>query len=448
MRVAIVGTGYVGLVTGACLADRGHEVTCVDVDPAKVEAISAGRTPFHEEGLPELLARHAGKGLRATSDLAAAVRGSEITLIAVGTPLDGDAIDLSYVEAAAAQVGQALRGGTDWHTVVVRSTVVPGTTDGVVLPLLELHSGRRAGESLGVGMNPEFLTEGTAVADFVHQDRIIVGGVDERSRREVERLYEGFDGVPRVRTNTRTAEMIKYASNALLATAISFTNELANLGAALGGIDTVEVMRGVHLSRYLTTQEAVPAGRPAPLASFLEAGCGYGGSCLPKDVKALAAHGRAVNVPMRLLEAVDAVNRDQPAHLVARVRRHFPLLRDVPVTVLGLAFKPGTDDLRETPARPVVEALLADGARVTVFDPVAGALADSLFGPGRVSVAADLSGALTGAAAVVLVTRWPEFAEVPALVSAMAHPPVVVDGRRMLDRTSVPRYDGIGLGGD
>ena len=446
MRVAIVGTGYVGLVTGACLAERGHEVTCVDVDPAKVAAITAGRAPFHEAGLPELLARHAGRGLRATTDLAAAVRGSEITLIAVGTPFRGDAIDLSFVEAATREIGEALRGGTEWHTVVVRSTVVPGTTDGVVLPLLERHSGRRAGESLGVGMNPEFLTEGTAVADFVRQDRIVIGGVDERSRDEIERLYAGFDGVPRVRTNTRTAEMIKYASNALLATAISFTNELANLGAALGGVDTREVMRGVRLSRYLTAQADVPAGWSAPVASFYEAGCGYGGSCLPKDVKALAAHGRAAGVPMRVLEAVDAVNRDQPARLVELVRRHFPALHGVPVTVLGLAFKPGTDDVRETPARPVVEALLAEGARVTVFDPVAAGTAEALFGAGRVTVAPDLAAAVRGAKAVVLVTRWPEFDGLPALVAPMADPPLVVDGRRMLEKDSVPRYDGIGLG--
>jgi UDPglucose 6-dehydrogenase/GDP-mannose 6-dehydrogenase len=446
MRVAIVGTGYVGLVTGACLAERGHEVTCVDVDAAKVAAITAGRAPFHEAGLPELLARHAGHGLRATTDLAAAVRGSEITLIAVGTPFRGDAIDLTFVEAAAREIGGALRGGTAWHTVVVRSTVVPGTTDGVVLPLLELHSGRRAGESLGVGMNPEFLTEGTAVADFVRQDRIVIGGVDERSRDEVERLYAGLDGVPRVRTNTRTAEMIKYASNALLATAISFSNELANLGATLGGIDTREVMRGVHLSRYLTAQEAAPAGWSAPVAGFYEAGCGYGGSCLPKDVKALAAHGRAAGVPMRVLEAVDAVNRDQPARLVELVRRHFPALTGVPVTVLGLAFKPGTDDVRETPARPVVESLLAEGARVTVFDPVAAGAADALFGAGRVTVAPDLTAAISGAKAVVLVTRWPEFAALPGLLAPMADPPVVVDGRRMLEKDSVRRYDGIGLG--
>ena len=446
MRVAIVGTGYVGLVTGVCLAERGHQVTCVDLDAAKVTAIAAGRAPFHEAGLPGLLARHAGRNLRATTDLAAAVRASEITLVAVGTPFHGEAIDLGFVEGAAREVGEALRGGTAWHTVVIRSTVVPGTTDGVVLPLLERHSGRRAGESLGVGMNPEFLTEGTAVADFERQDRIVIGGIDERSRDEVERLYAGFEGVPRIRTNPRTAEMIKYASNALLATAISFSNELANLAAALGGIDAREVMRGVHLSRYLTAQEDAAAGWTAPLAAFYEAGCGYGGSCLPKDVKALAAHGRAAGVPMRLLEAVDAVNRDQPARLVELVRRGFPSLRGVPVTVLGLAFKPGTDDLRETPAKPVVEALLAEGAIVTVYDPVAGAGGDALFGPGRVQVASGLEAAVAGARAVVLVTRWPEFAEVPALAARQADPPLVVDGRRMLDRDAVARYAGIGLG--
>jgi UDPglucose 6-dehydrogenase/GDP-mannose 6-dehydrogenase len=295
-------------------------------------------------------------------------------------------------------------------------------------------------------MNPEFLTEGTAVSDFIRQDRIVIGGVDERSRDAIDGLYVGFDGVPRIRTNTRTAEMIKYASNALLATAISFTNELANLGTALGGIDTREVMRAVHLSRYLTTQEPAPAGWTAPLAAFYEAGCGYGGSCLPKDVKALAAHGRSAGVPMRLLEAVDAVNRDQPGRLLDAVRRHFPSLAGVPVTVLGLAFKPGTDDVRETPAKPVVEALLGDGAVVTVYDPVAGASAESLFGRGRVTVAASLSAAVETARAVVVVTRWPEFSDLPAILARLPEPPLVVDGRRMLEKDSVARYDGIGLG--
>jgi UDPglucose 6-dehydrogenase len=446
VRVCVVGAGYVGLVTGACLADQDHEVLCVDRDEGKVAAVNAGRAPIHEPGLPELLHRTVGRHLRATTDLRAAVRTSEITLVCVGTPFGNGAIDLSAVEAAATGIGEALAGSEGYHTVVVRSTVVPGTTDSVVLPLVARASGLAAGRGFGLGMNPEFLTEGTALRDFLHQDRIVLGALDARSLATMDGLYLGFEDVPRVAVNPRTAEMIKYASNALLATAISFSNEFANLCEALGGIDVVDVMRGVHLSRYLTTQEPVPAGRAAPLASFLEAGCGYGGSCLPKDVKALAAHGRRAGTPMPLLEAVDAINRDRAGRLLAPLGRHFSSLDGVRVTVLGLSFKPDTDDTRETPARPVVETLLAAGAVVTVFDPVSGAAAPQLFGAGRVAVAEGLEQAVRSAEAVVLVTRWPGFAAVPDIVAAMPRPPLVVDGRRVLDRGRLPRYEGIGRG--
>jgi UDPglucose 6-dehydrogenase/GDP-mannose 6-dehydrogenase len=328
--------------------------------------------------------------------------------------------------------------------VSVRSTVVPGTTEGLVRETLERESGKVAGRDFGLGMNPEFLTEGQALADFQEQDRIVIGSLDERSRRVQAELYATFpDSVPRIHVNPRTAEMIKYASNALLATAISFSNELADLSTAIGGIDIVDVMRGVHTSRYLSGAASAPW--TAPLASYLEAGCGYGGSCLPKDVKALAAHARALGLTPRLLEAVDRVNTGRPLQLVELVRRHFPVIAGVRVTVLGLAFKPGTDDLRETPAAPVIEALLGEGARVTVFDPVVTAgQTDSLLGPGRVTRADSLAAALADAQVVVLVTRWPEFADLAALLDGRRPPPLVVDGRRMLDPARFPRYEGVG----
>ena len=444
MRVAVIGAGYVGLVTGACLADQGHEVTVVDLDASKVDAVNAGRAPIHEPGLPALLARVAGRTLRGTRDLATAVRTSEVTLLAVGTPSRDGAIDLSAVEAASNAVGAALRGSDAYVVVVVRSTVVPGTTEGLVRAALEKSSGLVAGPGFGLGMNPEFLTEGTALEDFQRQDRIVIGTIDARSLEVLERLYSGFPDVPRIHVNPRTAEMIKYASNALLATAISFSNELANLASAVGDVDIVDVMRGVHLSRYLTAQDTAQAGWRAPISAFLEAGCGYGGSCLPKDVKALVAHGKALGVEMPLLSAVDRINAGRAARLLDLVRRHVPDLRGVPVTVLGLAFKPDTDDVRETPAGPVVRALLDAGAVVTIFDPVAGGSADALFGAGRVVVAPTLKDASRGAEVIVLVTRWPEFAALPDLVAGMDPAPVIVDGRRVLDRARFPRYEGIG----
>ena len=444
MRVTVVGAGYVGLVTGACLADQGHDVTVVDLDASKVDAVNAGRAPIHEPGLPELLGRVAGKTLRGTTDLAAAVRTSAVTLIAVGTPSRDGAIDLAAVESASAAIGAALRDSAGHVVVVVRSTVVPGTTEGLVRAAIEKSSGLTAGRDFGLGMNPEFLTEGTALEDFQSQDRIVIGAIDAHSFAVLEELYAGFPDVPRILVNPRTAEMIKYASNALLATAISFSNELANLASAVGEIDIVDVMRGVHLSRYLTAQAPAKAGWRAPISAFLEAGCGYGGSCLPKDVKALVAHGRALGVEMPLLAAVDQTNAGRASRLLDLVRRHFPSLRGERVSVLGLAFKPDTDDVRETPAAPVVRALLEAGAAVTVYDPVAGGSAEPLFGAGRVNIATSLADAVRGASVIVLVTRWPEFAALPDLIAGMDPPPLVVDGRRVLDRSRIPRYEGIG----
>lgn len=442
MRVCVIGSGYVGLVTGAGLAELGHDVTCVDIDERKVRAINEGRSPIFEAGLDELLARHVGARFRATTDLACAVAACRITFVCVGTPSRADgSVDTSFVQEAVKQVGTALGGADRGHCVVVKSTVVPGTTDGVVTEVLVSASGLMAGVDFGVGVNPEFLTEGQAVEDFLRPDRIVFGG-DDLAAAALRELYGGFVDVPVVATNARTAEMIKYTSNAMLATAISFANEIANLGSAIGGIDSVEVMRGVHLSRYLT---GPGTGRgTAGLAAFFEAGCGYGGSCLPKDVAALGARGREVGAPMRVLEAVAAVNADQPARLVESLRAELGELRRRRVAVLGLAFKPDTDDVRCSPAFPVLRLLLAAGADVVAHDPVVSAevLAD-LPGAG-VSHVGDLTAAVKDADAVVIVTRWADYDAIPEILADLDPPPLVVDGRRMLKPGSVPRYAGIG----
>jgi UDPglucose 6-dehydrogenase/GDP-mannose 6-dehydrogenase len=443
MHLSIVGTGYVGLVTGACLAELGHRVTCVDIDPARVAALNAGRPPIHEPGLEELLQRHAGGRLAATTDTAAAVADSELTFIAVGTPFNGREMDLAAVLAAAGQVGAALRDKPDYHVVVVKSTVVPGTTETRVRPVLEAASGKRAGLDFGLGVNPEFLSEGQAVRDCLAPDRLVLGGVDARTLDVLTALYQPFPAdIPRLRTNPRTAEMIKYASNTLLATLISFTNELANLGAALGGMDTVEVMRGVHLSQYFRgrNEEGLP-----PLTAFLRAGCGFGGSCLPKDLSALIAHGRQAGEPMLLLDAVRRVNEQQPARVLQLLRQHLPQVRGARVTVLGLAFKPDTGDVRESPAFPILRGLLAEGAVVTAHDPVAVAEARRVLGDERVTFCQELAPALQDAAAVIVVTPWPEYRAVPALLHGREPAPLFVDARRAFARDSVSRYAGIGL---
>jgi UDPglucose 6-dehydrogenase len=445
MRVSVIGVGYVGLVTGACLADKGHDVVCVDIDESKVGRVNRGECPIVEAGLPKLLSRHVGRNLRATTDLASAIQDSDVSFIAVGTPFRGGAIDLTFVEDAASAIGRALGRIADYHVVVVKSTVVPGTTAGAVVPILERESGRTAGRDFGVGMNPEFLTEGTAVDDFMHPDRIVLGGIDERSIKTLELLYREFDDAPVLTTNTQTAEMIKYASNALLATMISFSNEIAGLCSSIGEIDVSEVTHGVHLSRYLSPEARDGERVRAPISSFIEAGCGFGGSCLPKDVNALIAHGRRVGRPMHLLQAVMDINASQPDELIALLNRNLDSIEGATVAVLGLAFKPDTDDVRASPAIPVVRRLVECGARVRVHDPVASGAAKHLFDDGNVSGYDDLPAAVSGADAVVLVTRWEHYRELPRLFAGLDPQPLFVDGRRMLSKQDFDRYDGIGL---
>ncbi|CAN5711068.1 UDP-glucose/GDP-mannose dehydrogenase family protein [soil metagenome] len=447
MKVAVIGTGYVGLVSGVCLAARGHEVTCVDLDAAKVARINAGEPPIHEIGLKALLRETLARGsLRATTDLRGAVMGAELSLIAVGTPFEGSAIDLKYIRAVAGEIGAVLKARPGYHTVVVKSTVVPGTTEDVVLPILEAASGKRAGADFGVGMNPEFLREGEAIGDFMAPDRIVLGGIDAASLDALEALYAGFPQVDKLRTSPRTAEMIKYTANALLATLISFSNEIGNLCARVG-VDVVEAMAGVHLDkRFSPILEGGTRISPAAL-TYLAAGCGFGGSCFPKDVKALIAYGKAAGARMDLLDAVIGVNEAQPGEVLALLAKHYPDLKGRRIAVLGMAFKPGTDDIRESPALPVTQALIEAGAAVSAYDPVARAEAEKHFGA-AVAFCENLAGAIEGAEAILVMTRWPEFAALPDLIAAAAAPPpLVIDGRRMLDRSALPRYEGIGLRG-
>lgn len=445
MKVSVIGTGYVGLVSGTCLAEKGHDIVCVDIDQEKINMINQGISPIHEDGLDELLKKNVNKTLRASSDLVNSVLETDLSLIAVGTPFDGKEIDLTHIKEVSRQIGTVLRDKIEYHVVVVKSTVVPGTTDGVVLPILEEASGKKSGMDFGLGMNPEFLREGVAVQDFMFPDRVVLGGIDDRTINKLEELYSVFEDVDILKTNTRTAEMIKYTSNSLLATMISFSNEIGNLCTAIGGIDVVDVMKGVHLDKRLSP--LMPDGnRIFPqLITYLEAGCGFGGSCFPKDVKALIAHGKKTGIPMSLLESVIGVNHEQPRQVVRLLEEHFVSFDDISVAVLGLAFKPGTDDIRESPAIPIIRELVDRGAEVKAFDPVAVENARKILGNGNITYCDNLKTTIMNVEAVVVLTRWDEFKTLPELLGQLDHQPLVVDGRRMLNKESVARYAGIGM---
>ncbi|MGB0866553.1 MAG: UDP-glucose dehydrogenase family protein [Granulosicoccaceae bacterium] len=445
MKIAVAGTGYVGLVSGVCLAAKGHEVVCIDLDQAKVDKINRGEPPIYEEGLEDLLKAHIGKNLSASTDLHAAVIDSDVSLIAVGTPFDGSAIDVSYIRQVSREIGAALRERDEYHMVVVKSTVVPGTTDEVVLPILESESNKKAGVQFGVGMNPEFLREGDAISDFMNPDRIVVGGIDEKARDTLAEVYAPFEGVDVLRTNPKTAEMIKYASNSLLATLISFSNEIGNLCASIGEIDAMEVMRGVHLDKRFSPILA-DGTRVYPASnSYLEAGCGFGGSCFPKDVKALISHGQKHGSEMALLDSVIAVNAKQPRKMLDMLDKHIPNRKGVKVAVLGLAFKPGTDDMRESPAIPVVNALAEEGAILSAFDPIASEEAKHEFKNIEMTYCESVADAVADAEAVLVMTRWDDIKALPGLLEGRQEQPIVIDGRRMLSKDSVARYEGIGL---
>ena len=443
MRVSVIGAGYVGLVTGVCLAKKGHKVACVDQDAKRVELINKGFAPICEQGLEALLRETLGDRFQATTDLVSAVTESELTLVCVGTPSGASGPDLGQLKAASLSIGKVLRHKSSRHVVVVKSTVIPGTTDEIVRPILEDSSGKIAGPGFGLGANPEFLREGLAVDDFMTPDRIIAGGVDSLTHDAIQELYAPFGAAPFVRTNNKTAEMIKCASNALLATLISFSNEIGNLGAAIGDIDAQDVMRGIHLDKRFSISDGERRYLPG-IVSYLEAGCGFGGSCLPKDVRALIFKGGEIDVSTRVLSSVAAVNDGQPYEVVQRILRHYPSLYRVKVCVLGLAFKPGTDDMRESPAIAVIRSLASFGAFIAAYDPAAMENASKILMDVPIDYKSSLQDAVSDAEVVVVLTKWPEFGSLPDVLQSSGSQPLVVDGRRMFQKKSIQRYEGLG----
>ncbi|MGH1359697.1 MAG: UDP-glucose dehydrogenase family protein [Burkholderiaceae bacterium] len=446
MKVSIVGTGYVGLVSGVCLADKDHDVVCIDVLPEKVARINAGDPPIYEIGLEPMLKRLVeAKKLRATTDLEDSVINSDLSMIAVGTPFDGEQIDLTYIKQVSEQIGKAIAKKDSYHVVIVKSTVVPGTTEDVVLPLLEKHSGKKAGIDFGVGMNPEFLKEGEAIADFMEPDRIVLGGIDERTRDTLGELYACFPDTDKVRTSPRTAEMIKYAANSLLATLISFSNEIGNLCSQVGNVDVVEVLKGVCLDKRFSPIMGDGSRVTPSMTTYVEAGCGFGGSCFPKDVKALIEYGERKNSSMQLLRSVININADQPNRLIELIQKHYPDVSGKKIAVLGIAFKPGTDDVRESPSLTLVRELRGKGASITAYDPIAIETGREELGSDGITYSESMAQCIEGAEVIVVATSWPQFRELPQMLEAAGAKPLVVDGRRMFTANQLPAYEGIGL---
>ncbi|KMJ54052.1 UDP-glucose 6-dehydrogenase [Vogesella sp. EB] len=423
MKITVIGSGYVGLVTGTCLAEVGNHVLCLDVDPAKIAMLQAGGIPIYEPGLDEMVKRNVAAGrLSFTTDVAASVAFGDIQFIAVGTPPDEDgSADLQYVLAAARNIGQHMNG---YKVIVDKSTVPVGTADKVNAAIAATLGARGVDIDYSVVSNPEFLKEGAAIEDFMKPDRIVVGAGDERAIDMMRRLYEPFQrNHERILfMDVRSAELTKYAANAMLATRISFMNELANLAETLGA-DIELVRKGI-------------GSDPRIGYHFLYPGTGYGGSCFPKDVKALVATGRDNGHAMRVLTAVEAANDAQKLRLVEKVVAKFGAdLTGRRFALWGLAFKPNTDDMREAPSRVIVDELTRRGAQVVAFDPVAmheasRAMADIA----GFAFADDMMSPLHGADALLIATEWkafrsPDFSELKRLLLQ----PLIFDGRNMYD---------------
>ncbi len=435
MRIAVVGSGYVGLIAAVCFAELGHAVICVDNDTEKVAALQAGQVPIFEERLPELLARHRGEGLQFSTDLHLAARQSEVIFIAVGTPqaANGEA-DLSYVEACAREITAEL----DEYKVVVEKSTVPVLTNQWIRRTLRFNGA--IDENYDVVSNPEFLREGTAIEDFLYPDRIVVGADSERARAVLRRVYQPLidgsyyslpscvpgprdltSGARYMETSARSAELIKHASNAFLALKISFINAVSNI-CELVGTDVQEVSAGIGADFRIGSR-------------FLNAGIGYGGSCFPKDVRAFYKIAESVGYDFDLLQAVEEINEAQKLSFLKKVRAALWTLKGKRIGVLGLAFKGGTDDIRESPAISIVQSLLAEGCIVSAYDPAAMEKArQTMADHENLRFACDEFDAARGAHALLVVTEWPQFAglDLQRLRQTMLYP-VMIDGRNLFD---------------
>lgn len=438
MKIAVVGTGYVGLVTGTCLAEVGMEVTCVDVNKEKIEGLKKGIMPIYEPGLEEMVIRnYRRERLMFTTSLAESIDGAEVVFIAVGTPPgeDGSA-DLKYVLAVADEIGRTMK---NYLVVVTKSTVPVGTAKKVKKAVADALAARGVDIPFDVASNPEFLKEGAAIDDFMRPDRIVVGTESDRAQEILARLYKPFtlNGHPVIFMDIPSAEMTKYAANAMLATRISFMNDIANL-CELAGADVNMVRKGI-------------GSDPRIGPKFLYSGIGYGGSCFPKDVKALIKTGKELGYELRILEAVEEVNELQKERMFEKIMRHFNgNIQGRRFAIWGLSFKPNTDDMREAPSLVIIDKLLKHGAQVIAYDPVAMNEAKKHYLGDTIEYAKDEYDALADADALILVTEWTVF-RAPSfkVIKKLLKEPVIFDGRNIYDRRELRAmgftYYGVGV---
>lgn len=427
MEISIIGLGYVGLITGICLAEVGHSVIGVDLNKDIVSSITAGHAHFYEDGLNALLNKHLATGnFKVTTDTHIAVQKTAATIIAVNTPFTQQTPNLTYLKTATTEVATALRSKSSTHTVIIKSTVVPKTCLTVVQPILTSQSKRVIGESLGFGMNPEFLREGSAVNDFMNPDRIIIGTNDKIAKATMTDIYKPFGRNKILTTSITNAEMMKYTSNAFFALQISFSNEISALCSLTEDADVATVMNSLHLDKRLSSQDP---NQPIGLINYLRAGCGFGGSCFPKDLKSIIHFAKENNSRAPLLEAALDINEQQINKVIHIIKSQLADLKDRSIGILGLAFKPGTDDIRESPAVNLAHRLINAQSKVYCYDPLVKAA------PNGTILLKNISDVILSVEIIIICTNWEEFKNLPHLLIKMKKQSLpVLDSRQLLTK--------------
>lgn len=435
MRVGIVGLGFVGLSFASVLGSRGYSVIGVDTDKEKISKIRSGKAPFYEPKLDETLRKALKSNLRIDSDLRQVVGGCDFIFITVGTPQrDDGGIDLSMVKQAVTKIGKLLSKTKNIPMIIIKSTVIPETTVKTLLPILERESKKKIGKDFGLAANPEFLRETNAIEDTIKPHVVVIGGFDDKFMKKLERFYVRFHGnVPIIKTNPQTAEMIKYANNSFLATKISFINQIAKICESVPGANIDDIANTIGMDPRI--------GR-----LFLNAGPGYGGSCLPKDVKAIIDFSAHCGVSSPLLTAVESINNERPLSMIATIKKKLGPLKGKTITLLGLAFKPDTDDIRDSVSIKMIEILLRNKADVVVHDPKAIENTKSIFGS-KIRYAQTIKDALRGSHCAIIMTAWSQYSGLSDVDFKLMKKRLIIDSRRLLAKKKmVSDYYALGIG--
>ena len=442
MKISIIGIGYVGLVTGICFCEYGHKVICIEKNQKKISDLNKKKEIIFEPGLKNLLNKHLNKNFTVSNNKKNAILNTDISFIAVGTPFKNGKFNTSYLKSVSKDVGLSLKYKKKYHVIVVKSTVLPGTTDTLIKKYIEKYSGKKSGKDFGLSMNPEFLREGEAINDFLKSDRIIIGSDNKKTQLIVKKVYRKFKNVPILTTNNKTAELIKYTSNSLLANLISFSNEISNIGDKIGDINFDQVLKGVSLDRRITTKINKKLVIPG-LVSYLEPGCGFGGSCFPKDVKSLSYLASKLKSDNSILKSILRTNEKQIDKLYRIILKNISSSKKN-ILILGLAFKPDTDDIRESPSVKLIKKLLRNNKTlIEVYDPVALKNTKKIF-KNRLRYSNNLRKSVNNNDVIIVMTKWKILKNLNKILQKNSNP-LIIDPRRFLNAKKYKKYLAFGI---